>query len=595
MAERRPRRWLLAGLAPVLLCASLAGAWALARASGAGPASPSRSLALRFVDGETGAPLAGQPYAVLGEQGEQHLLHAGRADGDGRVRLAGIADDLVVVEALRAPPFAPSARAVWLAGDDPGEVEVAVGRGSRVTGRVVDDGGEPVAGVAVALDHGRRGWSPAESAWLGPLAAGLADRAVSDERGEYAFEAVASRPAGVWLIGGESRPERQLPVSVAVDLGEGQRELAYLHAGALADARAPDLVVPRPRRIAGVVLDEDGEPLPGARVRARILLRGLEDDVWRVRPSPAAPGAEAIADERGRFALAPRFEPRELTVEHPRRGAEAFPFRAPAPGGERSDVELRLARRVHLVVEALLADGARFVPPEGAEPGPYLWSKRFRLPPRAAKLTVLFADGTAQTLDAPAGSDGLFRAALPEAPAAVEELVVELEGFRPARAAVPPSATRGEPLAVTVEPLPVIRVDLVLPGGAPPGSAALRLQACGRSYAELVARLEGPWHDLGCCGSGSMLRRTAGAFAGERAFPVETNGLYHLVIVGPPEEREGLAGLADRVASELGAAERPGPYAVFGPFRPGDEVHRIEVPAELAGTLERAATRAPAR
>lgn len=538
-----------------------------ATATTAAAPKSARSLAVRFVDAQTGAPLPEHPYVVFGEQGRLHLLDAGRADGEGRVVLAGIEDDVAVVEALRAPPRAATARAVWLAGGAVGRVDVPVGRGSRVTGRVVDDTGEPVAGVDVRLEHAERGWSQPDEVRVEPLRAGFADAATTDERGEYAFDAVASRAEGVWLVDGESRPERWLPVRIWAECGERRRETVSVQAGAARDARAPDIVLSRPRRLAGVVLDAGGVPLAGARVRARSswATRAFEG-MWPAQSAP--PGAEGVTDGLGRFEVEPRLAPRELSVEDPGGWLEVFPVEDPGSGGAVRDLVLRLTARARLAVDAVDAQGGRLAIPDEMPTGPRLVGDlSTRIMYRSAQLRVGLADGSWRSFVAAPSRDGLFRVTLPEAPADVRELELELWDLGAARAPVAPRHAVGETLRVEVVPFPSIVVELVAPSGVELGDARLEVRACALDPGTAARQVLRPdfWHGWSCCGMGSSFSLSSRDLPKPLAMPVRDERPFLVAVIRP------LASPADP----------PARHALFGPYLPGEGVHRLELPPDL--------------
>lgn len=73
----------------------------------------------------------------------------GRTDGDGRYRLPGLPEGVLQVRADH-PDFVAAVREIT-AGDGEIQLDLQLGSGHRVGGRVVDDGGSPIAGARVML------------------------------------------------------------------------------------------------------------------------------------------------------------------------------------------------------------------------------------------------------------------------------------------------------------------------------------------------------------------------------------------------------------------------------------------------------------
>ena len=116
-----------------------------------------------------------------------------------------------------------------LRGAVPGEEPPPIEPAGCIAGRVVDEEGRPVRGLAVRIDHER-------------------DRIECDEEGHFDIEGLEPGPHGVVATdpkGGQVGKPRE--VSVAADLPCAQVEL----------------VVPVPRLIGGVVVSPDGLPVPG--------------------------------------------------------------------------------------------------------------------------------------------------------------------------------------------------------------------------------------------------------------------------------------------------------------------------------------------
>ena len=184
---------------------------------------------------------------------------------------AGLDPTLALDVHVERPGFAPELLPAPLGGR---ELTIALGAPSRLAGRVLDDRGAAVADAEVRLV---RAWSDG-----GHYRLVDADR--TDASGRYAFEQL---PGGRYLV--EIRP-LELPAAVmGTDLSSGERveRDVMLHLG---------------RRLRARLLDERGQPVVGARVRA------VSRAAAATAVSPLAElglgVAQASSDAQGRFVLA---------------------------------------------------------------------------------------------------------------------------------------------------------------------------------------------------------------------------------------------------------------------------------------------------
>ncbi len=205
---------------------------------------------------------------------------------------------------------------------DPGEsIEDAVvrlGRGGRVRGRVVDDGGRPIADAMIDLfpSDTDRTTPVTESAFLEATAR---RRSTSASDGTFVLDAV---------------PEGSFVVRVAADARATTWSDAVVVDGS-DTATVGDVARGAGATLRGVALDEDGLPLPRARVEARSTDAGHAETAWT-----AADGTFAM--ERlpgGRYEIT-------LPIEDP---TDVFRYRSRAeadvPAGGDVAVTVRRERR----------------------------------------------------------------------------------------------------------------------------------------------------------------------------------------------------------------------------------------------------------
>jgi RNA polymerase sigma-70 factor (ECF subfamily) len=253
------------------------------------PAARRPSLTGRCVAAETGAPLAGCQVEldvppdlaptpnVTGEDGRfAFALHAPtpsaatlRLSAPGRVALTGSITANELTERT-----------------DLGDIPIPLG--SVVRGRMVDENGVPQTDVHIAL------WRVSVDESTHRVAPLEVFGVRTDAAGRFEFPPISS---GEWDI---RCAHRQLVSSSRVSVpGSGQPVMLEL----------VTWVAPPEELILGVILDEDGAPVPEATVRARGQHRQPVDDEGRLRLERPGYGPD---DETKLWVTAPGFDPRQV-------------------------------------------------------------------------------------------------------------------------------------------------------------------------------------------------------------------------------------------------------------------------------------------
>jgi len=244
------------------------------------PAARQGSVDGRVVNWSSGAPVAGAEVALALDEGAATTI---ATDGEGRFRYEPDRAGRVIIASITASgylPFAPE----W--GHSP--IELFARAGVRVkdvviyltpaidyTGVVVDAAGAPVSGAKIRLIDLPAGEQELIS---------IPDRFTSDRKGEFVFHApddallearAAGHGPGRARLDGPAQASHRLVIRLA-PAGSG---------GQLGSAR-----------ITGQVVGADGQPLPGALVRAEATGRkGDEADL--------VAAARVVSGDDGRFAL----------------------------------------------------------------------------------------------------------------------------------------------------------------------------------------------------------------------------------------------------------------------------------------------------
>jgi Carboxypeptidase regulatory-like domain len=197
------------------------------------------SLAVTVVDRSQRRGIA---EAVVALRGTSDLEAA--CDADGRAELRGVPAGPYVLKAS-APGYAPVWRS-YVAPDSAGtvdELRIELGSGSPVSGRVVDERGEAVAGASVQVEDGSS---------LVPMTDASRDVVVTDASGSWTFPALQG---GTYRF--IARSESRAPGTSALVQIDGQNP----REGVL-------IKLPESARILGRVTTWTGEPVGYATVRA---------------------------------------------------------------------------------------------------------------------------------------------------------------------------------------------------------------------------------------------------------------------------------------------------------------------------------------
>ncbi|MBL8841202.1 MAG: hypothetical protein JNL90_06665 [Planctomycetes bacterium] len=564
-----------------------------AAASSAEPAAPapkvgSGRVALRFVDAVDGALLSDLPFVLYSERPHLHLFARGVSDAGGEARFAELPEDVLIVATARRPPNAATTHALWLGAGESASVTVAVSRGVHATGRVVDDRGVPIAGASIATDsragptllHASAPLQPASAEVEARFAGAEPIAATSDGEGRFVLAAMAPQPEAIWIVDGAMRPERLQALSVharfegrpPASMKVPREALERVAVGGAASIELPDLVLPRPVSLAGVVVDEAGEPQPwvlvsthrgrrhldqarpfGARGVARFpaaLVESaslLHDPPELLAALPREPefvllAGEALTDGAGRFAIDDGHSSGSalhVTLATIDGQVAELQLEALAPAAPASELRLVLPTVAELWLEVAAAAGS------SDRAG---WrSGRLIAPP---EVQLLMRDGRRQAARTLATSAaGEFAVSAPVDRREVIGLSVESRGCLPfeRRFAQPPA--RRERIVVELALRPALRLRLLVPPAAQSlESVQVELRACRVSAAAREAAIERDPLCPDCCGLGAA---EAVAFAGTDRFdwelPVPWDAPYWLTVAG----------------------------SEHGPFHPGEQRHEV--------------------
>ena len=213
----------------------------------------------RVID-ETGDPVPGAIVCTYPRErnqtstDEEGRFRLGQLDpGKKRTRVSALLQGYVTASVRIGPEDAAT------------PMELVLDRGSSVAGRVVTRDGRPVPGATVSVGH-----YPASS---GPLSTR------TDETGSFSVDVVPSGSQSVWAL--------------REGYAAGQAHVELPESGTQVDGL--QILLEPGQRVAGVVLDEDGDPLRGAQI--------VPESAGSIRGMSAFVGPSTTSGEDGRFQL----------------------------------------------------------------------------------------------------------------------------------------------------------------------------------------------------------------------------------------------------------------------------------------------------
>ncbi len=212
----------------------------------------------------TGAPIA-QAEVEL----RSALTWKATTDAQGIARVRGVGAGWAPL-AVRAAGFAPNAMMVSTTGVPGSDERVAVvlASGAAISGRVIDDGGKPVAGARVVATNASEPL---------PVVDPRRDGVLTAADGRFSIAAVS---AGTWRLtatAGDRAPVTSVPLSVDGTHARSGVELVLAAGGV----------------VRGTVVDATGAPVAGAQIA--VVARGFVE--WR-------PRRQAFTGADGSFAIA---------------------------------------------------------------------------------------------------------------------------------------------------------------------------------------------------------------------------------------------------------------------------------------------------
>ena len=498
------------------------------------------TLRLRVLDETTRAPIPELGFVVSRERGRSVVLARGKTRADGRAEVAGLEEDTLTLRTERKPPHAAASASCVLLASNPQELEILVGAGGTITGRVVDDRKAPVAGAALYLAELPTLFDPPEAL------------ARSGPDGRFRIECATSPTPVTALANGISGC-----VSAAPKPGE--------------ETDVGDIELARTSSYSGRVVDPDERPVAGALVslrKNRLVAsqrrpQGAQDELLRRAPGEAGfqvLSAEVLTDAAGHFELSADGHSASVVVWTPAGALQEFKLPPLEPGARKDELVLKLDARTRVELELVDADGAPAPVPAPRLSSSGIWAPwgisgvfgegRVSLLARAGGVTIAW-DSTAV-----AGADGIWRLQPRVDAARIEELQIAASGYE--TLVEKPAAGFPVPLRLrrTLTPFPTLRVRLL------PADRTAKLLPAPGAPLELHVCMADPLHHanaaLGfCCGFGVFWR---GDWRGESlplVLPVKRKAPFWV-----HARARGADGVQHDVAN-------------FGPFDPGTEEHEL--------------------
>lgn len=285
----------------------------------------------RVTDATSGDPVAGAKvkyWSMTSMRFSMMPLSATTSDAQGRYELTGVPNDTVAMLAAH-DDYAPAMdrRALFMKARDPQNRLLAPGQllldhdvelspAAFIDGRVVNGAGDPVAGALVT----------------GPLDGGSTADAVTNAEGRFRLTGFA--------------PDARVPLRARHGIHGASKQITVKVGG----GDEPTLELVAPVRLAGLVIDEAGDPIVHARVSA--MAQATSRRSWSQEVS------SGVTDKSGRYFL--RDVPPqdlELRIDHPGYAVARQTITVPANDAEYDAGSVTLDRGVGISGRVTDADG----------------------------------------------------------------------------------------------------------------------------------------------------------------------------------------------------------------------------------------------
>jgi hypothetical protein len=514
---------------------------------GPGDQNATGRLRIHCVDATTGTDLAGLGWVVGTEGRGDKLLGTGVTDSYGRASACALPAGTILVFSLRNPPHAQSFTAVHLDLGESKDVELRVGTGGRVTGRVVDDLERPLTNVEVLAEESYA--PPFLKAELLSRTSRVATR--TDREGHYAVENLSSRPRGVSLADGGMKIESWADVVLAARSGNALGcTTTSLHQGET--KVAGDIVLPRESIWRGRVVDAEGRGVEGALLSASMQRIGKERLALGVADGdvhiPGQPGfvmlpGETLTGANGSFTLAGAQEQYFSRVIETNGASQYVRLPTLEPGKSADDILIRLKDLSVITLD--LRDGSgtparvpnpRFFSPESiTRSASYYYFEPL-------KLDFTFDDDAVHAAELHDDGAGGFIAQVEGRIERARSYSLNAAGWSRTSAMLETRLENGGRLKLVLEEQPCVRIHLHVhgldPNGTPDQQAELRIHAC--LLTADVLRGE----KVNCCGLGSQADVKLVDGEQDVVLPVESRRAFH--VYTQALVRASASGLVDR-------------------------------------------------
>jgi protocatechuate 3,4-dioxygenase beta subunit len=206
----------------------------------------------------------GKPIADAKVEVPETANRSAQTDDKGNAKLKGVHPGWVVVQASATGYAAGSTMVSVGSGGAVGHASLVLRKGVALSGRVIDETGKPLAKVKLVVND-PNGWHRDHG------------EQTSDDKGQFAFPAVAPGSHAISAVDGEHAPVQSNPITVTAERPVTGIEIVMKAGGS----------------IAGTVVDLEGKPQAYATVR----VAGKDAEMWRTA------ARQATTDQKGKFEV----------------------------------------------------------------------------------------------------------------------------------------------------------------------------------------------------------------------------------------------------------------------------------------------------
>jgi len=240
------------------------------KASGLGKNVASGKVNLTILDDQTGNPLGNLEYIIVNEDLGIRTVAEGKTDAEGKAVIGSIPEGILIVRTERKPPNCYGFRTFKMDVGQTRDVELRVGRGGSLVGRVVNDHGDPLKGFKIYLKN-----APIIGSLFLMFGGGQGKHALAaetDSGGCFRIDNLIDVPTGISIVDSKEKVSHWYKPNITIKDPEREDRRRMHVSRSVKEEEVKDIgdiVFKSSSHFIGRVEDAAGDPVAGAFVTAR--------------------------------------------------------------------------------------------------------------------------------------------------------------------------------------------------------------------------------------------------------------------------------------------------------------------------------------